>query len=72
MGHPGAALVDGAGQAGERPLQHSGAVGRLRSIRHACLRVEYAEQVSNQGLHALGAVDGKGDELVGLGIELAA
>ena len=70
MRHLRAAVLDGAAQIDQRVLQRLFARG-VEQLSSLCSDARVGQQVLDQTLHAAGAVDGEGDELVGVRVQLA-
>jgi hypothetical protein len=68
MGDARAAVFDGQAQLRDRGLDDRVAVARLERARLGA-QPRIGEQVVDQRLHALGAVDRVADEFVGIGVE---
>ena len=68
--HQRAAVLDGAAQIHQRLLQRLFA-GGIEQLLSFCPDARIGQQILDQPLHAAGAVDGEGDEFVGIGVQLA-
>ena len=68
--HQRAAFLDGAAQIDERLLQRLFA-GGIEQLLSLCPDARIGQQILDQPLHAVGAVHGERNELVGIGVQLA-